>query len=227
MDYGAKRVGAIVAAGPPSDLGEWPVLPCRGCSSDNRVVRTPRRLRCSNVPRCRGANGSLFTQNGLAPSMPSTEAHRPPQAYHRGTLARFVEGFRYGGGIGQWAWLLHRVTGIGILLFLVIHIVDTFLVVALPAEYDFTVDIYGGVFNGVYFAPLRFAFRFAELGLIACVLFHAVNGVRVVLFDFWPGSVDFQRQAFWAVLAVFAVIMVPVTFVVLGALLGPPLHAVR
>ena len=71
--------------------------------------------------------------------------------------------------------------------------------------------------------------RFAqgELGLIACVLFHAVNGVRIVLFDFWPGSVDHQRQAFWWVLAVFTVIMVPVAIFVLAALASPPLHASR
>ncbi len=147
--------------------------------------------------------------------------------YRRGAWARISEGLSYGGGIGQWAWLIHRVTGLGILFFLVIHIIDTFLVVALPAEYDFTVDIYGGVFNGIYFAPLRWAFRAAELGLIACVLFHAVNGVRIVLFDFWPGSVDYQRQAFWWVLAVFTVIMVPVAIFVLAALASPPLHATR
>ncbi len=75
----------------------------------------------------------------------------------------------------------------------VIHIIDTFLVVAYPAEYDFTVDIYGGVFDGIYFWPLRWAFRAAELGLIACVLFHAINGVRIVLFDFWPKSADHQQ----------------------------------
>jgi succinate dehydrogenase / fumarate reductase cytochrome b subunit len=150
-----------------------------------------------------------------------------PQPYRRGSWARLTEGFRYGGGVGQWSWLVHRITGVGILLFLVIHIVDTFLVVALPAEYDFTVDIYGGVFNGVYFAPLRWAFRAAELGLIACVLFHAINGVRIVLFDFWPGAVEHQRQAFWWVMAVFLLIMAPLSLYVLAALASPPLHASR
>ena len=71
------------------------------------------------------------------------------------------------------------------------------------------------------------AFRAAELGLIACVLFHAVNGVRIILFDFWPGAVAYQRQAFWWVLGVFAVIMVPVAIFVLAALASPPLHTSR
>jgi succinate dehydrogenase / fumarate reductase cytochrome b subunit len=156
--------------------------------------------------------------------MSSSSTLRTPRAYRRGPWARFIEGLRYGGGVGQWSWLIHRITGLGVLLFLVIHIIDTFLVVAYPAEYDFTVDIYGGVFNGTYYPPLRWLFRFAELGLIACVLFHSINGVRIVLFDFWPGASDHQRRIFWIALGVFVLIMLPVTWVVLAALAGQPGH---
>lgn len=157
--------------------------------------------------------------------MSSTSPPRTPHAYRRGAWSRFTEGLRYGGGIGQWSWLIHRVTGLGVLAFLVIHIIDTFLVVAYPAEYDFTVDIYGGVFAGTYYAILRWGFRFAELGLIACVLFHSVNGVRIVLFDLWPASSEHQRLLFKVAMIVFVVIMLPVTWVVLSALAGPPGHA--
>jgi succinate dehydrogenase / fumarate reductase cytochrome b subunit len=148
-----------------------------------------------------------------------------PRYYRRGQWARVVEGLRYGGGVGQWSWLLHRVTGLGIALFLVIHIIDTFLVVAYPAEYDFTVAIYGGTFAGTYYWPLRWGFRFGELALIVCVVFHAVNGVRIVLFDFWPQAVRYQGQLFWAAMILFIGIMLPVSFVVLSALASsPPLH---
>jgi succinate dehydrogenase / fumarate reductase, cytochrome b subunit len=118
--------------------------------------------------------------------------------------------------------LLHRVTGLGIAFFLIVHIIDTFLVVAYPAEYDFTVAIYGGTFAGHYYWPLRWAFRLSELALIACVVFHAVNGVRIVLFDFWPKASSVQKPIFWGVVIVFLAIMIPVAFVVLGALLGEP-----
>jgi succinate dehydrogenase / fumarate reductase cytochrome b subunit len=145
-----------------------------------------------------------------------------PQYYRRGQWARFVEGLRYGGGVGQWSWMIHRITGLGIALFLVVHIIDTFLVVAYPAEYDFTVAIYGGTFAGTYYWPLRWAFRIGELGLIMCVVFHAVNGLRIVLFDFWPRAIIYQQQLFWAVLILFGGIMLPVSFVVLSALAGSP-----
>ena len=132
-----------------------------------------------------------------------------------------VEGLRYGGGIGQWSWLLHRLTGIGILLFLIIHVVDTFFVIAYPALYDHTVAIYGGLVTGLhpsvngYYWGVRWLFRLGELGLIASVVFHSLNGVRVALFDLWPGAVRRQESMFRLVLALFLLIMVPVTIVVL------------
>lgn len=143
---------------------------------------------------------------------------RAPQAYRRGGWARVVEGLRYGGGVGQWSWLIHRITGLGILFFLVIHIIDTFLVVAYPALYDHTVAVYAGKIEGLpaawgvngYYWPIRYLFRLGELGLIACVLFHSINGVRVVMFDFVPGAVKHQRAIFRVVMAVFLAIMIPV-----------------
>ncbi len=167
--------------------------------------------------------------------MPTTSTLKAPRVYRRGTWARFVEGLRYGGGLGQWSWLVHRVTGLGILLFLIIHVLDTFFVVAWPGLYDHTVGIYGGMVTGLpvtwglngYYWPLRWGFRIAELGLIACVLFHAINGVRVVLIDFWPRAVSIQRQLVWIVLGVFIAIMIPVTFIVIAALFSPPAHTMH
>jgi succinate dehydrogenase / fumarate reductase, cytochrome b subunit len=156
--------------------------------------------------------------------MSTTRTARVPQTYRRSGWSRIVEGLRYGGGIGQWSWLLHRVTGLGILFFLIIHILDTFFVVAWPAEYDWTVDLYGGVVSGTYYVPLRWAFRAAELGLIACVVFHAVNGLRIVWFDFWPESAEHQKIAFRVATIVFVLIMIPVTWVVLSALADTPGH---
>lgn len=149
---------------------------------------------------------------------------KQPRAYRPGLWTRLRAGMRYGGGVGQWSWLFHRVTGIGIALFLLIHVVDTFFVVAYPRLYDHTVGIYGGMFNGEYYWSLRWAFRVSELGLIACVLFHALNGMRIILFDFAPGASKFQQPVFNAVMIVFAAIMIPVTIWVLLPLASTPEH---
>ncbi|MFO0960129.1 MAG: succinate dehydrogenase [Isosphaeraceae bacterium] len=147
-----------------------------------------------------------------------------PQVYRPGLWTRLRAGLRYGGGSDQWSWLAHRVTGIGIALFLLIHIVDTFIVVAYPRLYDHTVGIYGGVFDGTYYWPLRWAFRVGELGLIACVVFHAINGVRLIAFDFWPRASEHRKALSTAVLVAFLAIMVPVTIWVLIPLASTPNH---
>jgi succinate dehydrogenase / fumarate reductase cytochrome b subunit len=148
---------------------------------------------------------------------------RAPRAYEGGRIARIIDGLRYGGGLGQWSWLAHRLSGLGILFFLVIHITDTFFVVFAPDWYDHTVAIYGGVwFDGNYYWPLRWAFRVAELGLIASVVFHAVNGVGVILYDFWPNGSLYRKSILRTVQVVFWVIMLTATPVVLYPLRKAP-----
>ena len=160
-----------------------------------------------------------------------SKTFRSPRFYRRGLREAVVEGLRYGGGVGQRSFLLHRITGLGVLAFLLIHVVDTFFVVAYPGLYDHTVAIYGGMVSGLhpsvngYYWPLRWVFRVGELGLIACVLFHSLNGVRVVLFDFWPKAVKYQKPIYTIVMATFWAIMIPVTIWVLIPLTGVPAHA--
>lgn len=151
-----------------------------------------------------------------------SQAIRSPRYYRRGPWSRLVEGLRYGGGVGQWAWLIHRVSGLGILLYLVAHITDTFFVVINPAWYDHTMSLYGGTIGGQYYWPIRWAFRIGELGLIACVLFHSLNGIRVVLLDFWSSGARYQEKMFTVVVIAFWVIMVPVAIWVLMPLLSAP-----
>jgi succinate dehydrogenase / fumarate reductase cytochrome b subunit len=114
------------------------------------------------------------------------------------------------------------VTGLGILLYLFAHITDTFFVVVNPAWYDHAMSLYGGVIGGRYYWPIRWAFRLGELGLIACVLFHSLNGIRVVLFDFWPKGTQYQREIFTIVVIAFWAIMIPVAIWVLLPLAYAP-----
>jgi succinate dehydrogenase / fumarate reductase cytochrome b subunit len=155
-----------------------------------------------------------------------SQTTRAPRYYQRGSWSRTLEGIlHYGGGPGQWSWLVHRVTGLGILAYLFAHITDTFFVVVNPAWYDHAMDMYGGWVSGQYFWPVRWAFRIGELGLIACVLFHSINGLRIVLFDFWPRAVEYQHRLFRLVMIVFWTIMILVALWVLRPLLSTPRKA--
>ena len=45
-----------------------------------------------------------------------------------------------------------------------------------------------------------------EIGLVACVLFHALNGLRLILVDFWAKGPKYQRQMLWGILGLFVVL---------------------
>lgn len=90
-------------------------------------------------------------------------------------LKKDAKGPAYKGGVGQWSWVAHRITGVGILAFLFGHVLDTFAVGFGPELYNETVQLY----KQWWFAPF-------EIMLIGAVIYHAFNGLRIILFDFWP-----------------------------------------
>ena len=109
----------------------------------------------------------------------------------------------YRGREGQWAWVLHRVTGVGIILFLFAHVVDTAVVGWGPEAYNRVLSVYHN--PGV---------QFLELVLVGMVLYHAANGVRIMLLDFWPKASLYQARLWYATVALTIGAMVPVTWVI-------------
>jgi succinate dehydrogenase cytochrome b subunit len=94
----------------------------------------------------------------------------------RPTKRKSNYGSVYRGHEGQWSWLFHRVTGVAVILFLFAHIVDTAVIGWGPEAYDRVASVYHN--------PIV---RTLELGLVAAVLFHSFNGVKIMLIDFFPG----------------------------------------
>ena len=109
----------------------------------------------------------------------------------------------YRGDPGMWSWVLHRITGATIFFFLFVHVLDTALVLVSPQAYNEVVESYKTPIVGLM-----------ELGLVAAVLYHALNGVRVILVDFWAQGPRYQRQMLWGVAATWLVVMVPATVVI-------------
>jgi succinate dehydrogenase / fumarate reductase cytochrome b subunit len=49
-----------------------------------------------------------------------------------------------------------------------------------------------------------------------CVLFHAVNGLRVAVLDMWPSLIHYYREAMWVQWALFLpLFLVPAVLMVL------------
>jgi succinate dehydrogenase / fumarate reductase cytochrome b subunit len=123
----------------------------------------------------------------------------------RGLLAAL----KYRGREGMWTWVLHRLTGLGILLFLIVHVVDTAIVIYWPGLYDHALALYRH--------PL---FRIAELLIFFSVLFHGLNGLRIIVQDAWPAVMRRQRQLALAAVAAAVLLILPVAWIMLAPLVG-------
>ncbi|HID50809.1 MAG TPA: hypothetical protein EYP41_02075, partial [Anaerolineae bacterium] len=51
------------------------------------------------------------------------------------------ESLRYRGHSGQWSWLAHRISGLGILAFLSVHVWETAMATYNPAFYNWIVTV--------------------------------------------------------------------------------------
>ena len=105
-------------------------------------------------------------------------------------------GTLYRGYTGMWSWVLHRITGVAIFFFLLVHILDTALVRVSPEAYNAVMSTYKNPIMGL-----------GELVLVGAIIFHALNGLRIILVDFWSKGVKYQRYMFWAVIGVWVVLM--------------------
>jgi succinate dehydrogenase / fumarate reductase cytochrome b subunit len=116
---------------------------------------------------------------------------------------------RYGWHVGSFAWLLHRITGLFLAVYLFIHI----WVVR-------TVSHGPDGFNKMMSAVQTPIFLLFEVGLLGTVLYHTLNGVRLLLIDAGWG-VRYQKGLFFVLAGLGAFIFVVGVFPILD-LLGKP-----
>jgi succinate dehydrogenase / fumarate reductase cytochrome b subunit len=109
----------------------------------------------------------------------------------------------YRGKSGQWAFVLHRITGFLVFFFLLLHIVDVSLITR-PKLYDEVHAVYGNVL-----------LRLFEVGLLAALLFHSLNGLRIVLVDFFPEALKSERSVFAAVMFITTALTVVGGYVIM------------
>ncbi len=95
----------------------------------------------------------------------------------------------------MWSWVLHRITGVTIFFFLFVHVLDTAVIRIDPNKYSEIIETYKTPIIGLM-----------EIALVACVLYHALNGVRIILIDFWSKGPKYQRQMLWVILSLFVIV---------------------
>lgn len=119
-----------------------------------------------------------------APAASSPSSPPSPKPSKRQRVATL-----YRGTEGMWSWVLHRITGMLLFLFLLVHVLDTALVRVSPEVYNEVIATYKTPIMGL-----------GEIGLVAAVVFHAFNGVRIILVDFMATGPKRQRLMFWIVM---------------------------
>jgi len=107
-------------------------------------------------------------------------------------------GTLYRGREGMWSWVAQRITGALTFFFLFAHVLDTALVRVSPEAYDTVIASYK--------TPIV---NLMEVGLVGAVLYHALNGLRVIAVDFWEKGPRYQKQMLWSLVAVWLLLMVP------------------
>ena len=91
------------------------------------------------------------------------------------------KGLAYRGGLPMLSFLLHRITAVGIILFVTLHIVASFAMQEGWGDW-------GTALNVIYESWIF------QIFVYFCVIFHTLNGLRIVILDFWPKYLKFQRE---------------------------------
>ena len=112
--------------------------------------------------------------------------------------------FRYKGREGQIAWLGQRAAGLGTLLFFITHVIDTSFVTFWPVGYGHAIKLYQSL-----------PFQIGELLLMLAVIYHGVNGIRIIILDWKPEWWEYQKAWTWGVFILTTVLYIP-AFVIMG-----------
>jgi succinate dehydrogenase / fumarate reductase, cytochrome b subunit len=106
--------------------------------------------------------------------------------------------------VGSWAWILHRLSGLGLIFYLSLHI---------------------WVINTLTYGEAKFAqvsaflnsplFKFLEVGLWGIILFHAFNGVRIVIVDFFKGSMV-HKKLFYIMISIAFLLWIAGSYIMLS-----------
>ena len=114
-----------------------------------------------------------------------------------------ITGLTYRGGSPMLVWLLHRISGLGIIIFVTLHMVAGLLIQQYGGTLAVTINT---LYESIYF----------QVFIYFCVIFHTLNGLRIVIMDIWPKLLEYQREVIWLEWLVFIPIYGLVVFVMIS-----------
>jgi succinate dehydrogenase / fumarate reductase, cytochrome b subunit len=119
-----------------------------------------------------------------------------------------LRGMKYKGGGPMLAWLFHRIGGLAMVVFVGGHILASFGSQQLGNDLAVQFNL---IYTHWIFQAVLYFF----------VIFHTLNGLRIILLDFWPQFLKYQREATWVQWALIIPIYgMAIYFMVTNALAG-------
>jgi len=119
-----------------------------------------------------------------------------------------MEGLRYQGKGPMLTYILHRVGGLSIIIFVGMHMFATWL-----ANHAWGTS--AGIFLNTIYEHWLF-----QIFIFFCALFHVINGLRITILDLWPKLIEYQREAIWIEWFVFLPIYSIALIVIIRSGLG-------
>lgn len=129
------------------------------------------------------------------PTCRAVDSRRRPAARAGEEASLPVQYLQYRGGIGMLAWAFHRISGVAVWLFIIFHVFSMWLVTANPALYEQVHAVYSTTPG-----------RIGEILLGAALLYHALNGLRIIVMDLWPATTVYHRQLWIGLWVVFVAV---------------------
>ena len=113
------------------------------------------------------------------------------------------DALRYQGRGPMLTYILHRIGGLGMVTFVGLHVLASF--------------VGGRVGSSINLIYENWVF---QIFIFFCVLFHVINGLRIIILDLWPKLIEHQREAIWLEWLVFLPIYGMAVYVILSTALG-------
>jgi len=111
-------------------------------------------------------------------------------------LGIYLDEAKLNSNVGTISYLLHRLTGIALAIYLIMHTYVLSSAQESPATFDSRLKMVQ--------SPIFHVFEYMLMGVI---FFHMINGVRIIITDFF-GVTRSHKTLFWIGMAVFVAVMV-------------------
>ncbi|PWB56633.1 MAG: hypothetical protein C3F13_00755 [Anaerolineales bacterium] len=110
-----------------------------------------------------------------------------------------LKGWLYKGSTPYYAFAIHRLTAMGIILFVGLHVLSSFSMQQVLGTWGTTINT---IYESAWF----------QIIVIFCVLFHVLNGFRVAILDIWPRLIKYERETVYLLWAIFTPIYLLTVF---------------